>query len=33
MNSKAYENATKEFNSRYEKVNWTNYCDLNPFDK
>ncbi len=32
MNSKAYESAVKEFNSRYEKVNWTNYCDLNPFD-
>ena len=32
MNSDAYENATKEFNSRYQKINWTNYCDTRPFE-
>ena len=32
MNSDAYENATKEFNSRYQKINWTNYCDSKPFE-
>ena len=32
MNSEAYENATKEFNARYQKVNWINYCDSKPFD-
>jgi len=32
MNSSAYENATKEFNSRYQKINWTNYCDSRPFE-
>jgi len=32
MNSDAYENATKEFNSRYQKINWTNYCDTKPFE-
>ena len=31
MNSEAYENATKEFNLRYQKINWTNYCDSDPF--
>ena len=32
MNSGAYENATKEFNSRYQNINWTNYCDSRPFE-
>ena len=32
MNSEAYESATKEFNSRYPKINWMNYCDSKPFD-
>ena len=32
MNLDAYENATKEFNSRYQKINWTNYCDTKPFE-
>ena len=32
MNSDAYENATKEFNSRYQKINWTNYFESNPFE-
>ena len=32
MNSDAYENATKEFNSRHQKINWTNYCDTKPFE-
>ena len=31
MNSSAYENATKEFNSRYQQINWINHCDLEPF--
>ena len=31
MNLKAYENATKEFNLRYQKINWINYCDSEPF--
>ena len=31
MNSEAYENATKEFNSRYQKINWTSHCDSEPF--
>ena len=31
MNLEAFENATKEFNLRYEKINWLNYCDNNPF--
>ena len=32
MNSDAYENATKEFNSRYQKINWTNYFESSPFE-
>ena len=32
MNPEAYENVTKEFNSRYQKMNWTNYCDSEPFN-
>jgi len=31
MNSEAYENAAKEFNLRYQKINWINYCDSDPF--
>ena len=31
MNSEAYEKATKEFNSRYQEINWMNYCDSDPF--
>ena len=27
----AYENATKEFNSRYPQMNWTNYYNSKPF--
>ena len=33
MNIDAYEAATKEFNSRYQNVNWTNYYNSNPFEK
>ena len=32
MNFDAYENATKEFNSRYQQINWLNYCVLKPFE-
>jgi len=32
MNLDAYENVTKEFNSRYQQINWTNYCSLKPFE-
>ena len=32
MNSEAYENATKEFNSRYPKINWETYYNSNPFE-
>jgi hypothetical protein len=32
MNSSAYENATKEFNSRYQQINWTSYCNSKPFE-
>ena len=32
MNLEAYENATRESNSRYQKMNWTNYCDSEPFN-
>ena len=31
MNPEAYENATKEFNLRYQKINWTSYCDSSHF--
>ncbi len=31
MNIEAYENATKEFNSRYQKINWTTHYTSNPF--
>ena len=32
MDLDAYENATKEFNSRYQQINWTNHCSLKPFE-
>ena len=32
MNSDAYDNATKEFNSRYQNINWSNYCISKPFE-
>ena len=32
MNSNAYESATKEFNSRYQRINWTNYYESSPFE-
>ena len=32
MDPDAYENTAKEFNSRYEKMNWANYYESNPFE-
>ena len=32
MNLDAFENATKEFNSRYSKINWETYYNSNPFE-
>jgi len=32
MNLDAFENATKEFNSRYPKINWETYYNSNPFE-
>ena len=32
MNSEAYESATKEFNLRYQQINWTKHCDSQPFE-
>ncbi len=32
MNLDAYENATKEFNSRYSKINWSTYYNSHPFE-
>ena len=32
MISQAYENATKEFNSRYEKINWIDHYNSKPFE-
>jgi len=32
MNLDSYETATKEFNSRYQQINWANYCGLEPFE-
>ena len=32
MDLDAYENATKEFNSRYPNINWESYCNNNPFE-
>ena len=31
MNLDAYENASKEFNSRYSKINWETYYNSHPF--
>ena len=31
MNLDAYENASKEFNSRYSKINWEKYYNSHPF--
>ena len=32
MNQDAYEISAKEFNSRYQEINWENYYDTNPFE-
>tara|TARA_A100001011_G_scaffold215912_1_gene223825 strand:+ start:144 stop:755 length:612 start_codon:yes stop_codon:yes gene_type:complete len=32
MDLDAYQNATKEFNSRYENINWLTYYSSNPFE-
>ena len=32
MDIEAYENAVKDFNSRYQQINWINYCNLKPFE-
>ncbi len=32
MNLDAYQNAAKEFNLRYQQINWINYCSLKPFE-
>tara|TARA_B100001250_G_scaffold222904_1_gene191121 strand:- start:3464 stop:4075 length:612 start_codon:yes stop_codon:yes gene_type:complete len=32
MNLDAFENATKEFNYRYPKINWETYYNSNPFE-
>ncbi len=32
INLDAYESSIKEFNSRYELINWSNYYSLNPFE-
>ena len=32
MDLEAYDTATKEFNSRYENINWSNYYNLKPFE-
>ena len=32
MDSDAYENATKEFNSRFPNINWETYCNNKPFE-
>ena len=32
MISDAYENATKEFNSRYSNIDWLNYYNSKPFE-
>ena len=31
MHNDAYESATKEFNSRYEQINWQTHCTFEPF--
>ena len=28
----AFNSASEEFNLRYEKINWLNYCDDDPFN-
>ena len=33
MDLDAYENATKEFNSRLTSINWETYYNTNPFEK
>ena len=33
MDLDAYENATKEFNSRFTSINWESYYNTNPFEK
>ena len=32
MNIEAYENAKKEFNSRYETIDWNEHYKFNPFE-
>ena len=32
MDLNAYENATKEFNSRFANINWETYYNTNPFE-
>ena len=32
MDLDAFENATKEFNKRYQQVNWENHFNSNPFE-
>ena len=32
MDLDAFENATKEFNKRYQQINWTNHFNSNPFE-
>ncbi len=32
MDLEAYDTATKEFNSGYENINWSNYYNLKPFE-
>tara|TARA_A100001011_G_scaffold398916_1_gene505167 strand:+ start:170 stop:781 length:612 start_codon:yes stop_codon:yes gene_type:complete len=32
MDPDAFENATKEFNKRYQQVNWENHFNSNPFE-
>ena len=32
MNLDDYENATREFNSRYQQINWSDYSVLKPFE-
>ena len=32
MDLEAYENATKEFNSRLPNINWETYYKVNPFE-
>ena len=32
MNLDAYENASKEFSSRYSTINWATYYNFHPFE-